>query len=277
MIMVNLACGNRYHKAWINLDFNAPNGDIKKVNLLDKLPFEDNFVDIIYCSHFLEHLSSNQANTFIKECYRILKKNGIIRVVVPDLENIVKEYLKNLQHCLDNEIKKLDINQLLKYKHSQLELLDQMVREKSGGDLLDFYKSNITNSEIKAYIKERTGERLEAYNIPPQKKWGKIRALSLNKLKYWMLMRYINLISYIIPSGIRSFVVNKNVLIGEKHRWMYDRFSLSLLMKENEFTDVRFLEFNNSGIPEFNKYLLDINEDGTPYKGFSSLYCEAKK
>ena len=48
-------------------------------------------------------------------------------------------------------------------------------------------------------------------------------------------------------------------------------------MNDNEFSKFRFADNNKCGIPEFNKYLLDINEDGTTYKGYSSLYCEAKK
>jgi predicted SAM-dependent methyltransferase len=273
MIKLNLACGYRYNSEWINLDFNAHSKEVKKINLLGKLPFDDDSVDIIYCSHFIEHLSPKQADSLLNECHRILKKDGLIRIVVPDLENIVSEYLKNLKVIYNNEIGE---NELNKYFYSQLELLDQMVREKSGGELLAFYKKKSNDPDIRAYVKSRTGEELESYSEIINGRHIK-NVFDLNKIKYWGLMKYISLISYLIPSQLRSFIINKNILIGEKHKWMYDRISMGQLMIRNYFNSIEFYEFNKSGIPEFNKYLLDINEDGTPYKGFSSLYCEARK
>jgi hypothetical protein len=64
--------------------------------------------------------------------------------------------------------------------------------------------------------------------------------------------------------------------IGEKHRWMYDRYGLKLLMKESGFEDIRFLAFNESTIPGFCEDRLDSNPDGTPYKNVS-IFCEATK
>ena len=43
----------------------------------------------------LEHLSNNSANHFIKECNRVLRKGGILRIVVPDIKKIVDDYLLN--------------------------------------------------------------------------------------------------------------------------------------------------------------------------------------
>jgi hypothetical protein len=58
---------------------------------------------------------------------------------------------------------------------------------------------------------------------------------------------------------------------------MYDRYSLTKLLKNSGFKDIKITSYNKSLIPHFNRYLLDINEDGTPYKGYSSLYIECKK
>lgn len=48
---------------------------------------------------------------------------------------------------------------------------------------------------------------------------------------------------------------------------MYDRYSLTKLLKNSGFKDIKITSYNKSLIPHFNRYLLDINEDGTPYKG----------
>jgi predicted SAM-dependent methyltransferase len=52
----------------------------------DRLEFEDNTFDFIYSEHFFEHLFLEEAFELLKECHRILKPNGIIRIVVPDAD-----------------------------------------------------------------------------------------------------------------------------------------------------------------------------------------------
>ncbi|MEX0895724.1 MAG: methyltransferase domain-containing protein [Patescibacteria group bacterium] len=51
-----------------------------------KLPFSDESVTAVYISHVLEHLSVEEVSELLKEFRRILSKNGVVRVLVPDLE-----------------------------------------------------------------------------------------------------------------------------------------------------------------------------------------------
>lgn len=97
MKMLNVACGSRYHTDWVNIDFSPADKNVKKVNLLGTLPFENESFDVAYSSHFLEHLSLQQAKNICLEIHRILKPNGIFRVVVPDLENMATYYLRTLK------------------------------------------------------------------------------------------------------------------------------------------------------------------------------------
>jgi SAM-dependent methyltransferase len=66
---------------------------IKRWDVRKSLPFSDNSVDFVYCSHFIEHVEREEAIEILKECHRILKLGGIIRLVVPDLRLIVERYL----------------------------------------------------------------------------------------------------------------------------------------------------------------------------------------
>lgn len=101
MNMLNFACGARIHKDWENIDFSPIDARVKKVNLLKELPYPDNHFDCAYSSHFLEHLTPNNARNILAEVKRVLKPNGILRIVVPDLENLSRAYLKTLQDlCL---------------------------------------------------------------------------------------------------------------------------------------------------------------------------------
>lgn len=58
------------------------------------LPSDSGSVDAIYSSHMIEHLTRDEGERFLRECYRVLRPGGNIRVVVPDLEGVVRKYLE---------------------------------------------------------------------------------------------------------------------------------------------------------------------------------------
>lgn len=58
------------------------------------IPFPDESVDYLYSSHLLEHLFREDAKSLLKETYRVLKKGGIVRICVPDLEYAISLYQK---------------------------------------------------------------------------------------------------------------------------------------------------------------------------------------
>jgi ubiquinone/menaquinone biosynthesis C-methylase UbiE len=57
------------------------------------LPFADGSADAVYASHVLEHLYREQGQQLIRESFRVLAPGGVVRIVVPDLNSIVQEYL----------------------------------------------------------------------------------------------------------------------------------------------------------------------------------------
>lgn len=74
-LKLNLGGGQYKEEGWTNLDIvDLPEVDI--VHDLTKFPwpFEDNSVDEIKSSHFIEHLSGEDFTKMMEECYRILKK-----------------------------------------------------------------------------------------------------------------------------------------------------------------------------------------------------------
>ena len=68
------------------------------------LPFEDGTVKYIYTSHLLEHLKRDEADFLLKECYRVLKKGGIVKVVVPDLESAIKNYIRRMEQIEEESV-----------------------------------------------------------------------------------------------------------------------------------------------------------------------------
>ena len=56
----------------------------------DNIPFDDNSVDNIYCSHVIEHIETGYVQNFYKEAFRVLKKQGVFRISVPDSDFLYK-------------------------------------------------------------------------------------------------------------------------------------------------------------------------------------------
>lgn len=59
---------------------------------------------------------------------------------------------------------------------------------------------------------------------------------------------------------------------GETHQWMYDRINLPVLLAQTGFNNITVSKFNQSNIPEWEKYHLDIEVHRE-----ESLYVEAHR
>lgn len=67
------------------------------------IPLGDKVADYIYSSHFLEHLYQRDAIHLLRECHRVLKENGTLRVSIPDLEYAIGLYASgNKEEMLKN-------------------------------------------------------------------------------------------------------------------------------------------------------------------------------
>jgi len=91
---LHLGCGKRYIPGYFHIDgFDGPH--IDHVCSIDDLSFiEDNSIDLIYACHVIEHFKRERLPLVLKEWNRVLKKDGKLRLAVPDFEAIVKVYNK---------------------------------------------------------------------------------------------------------------------------------------------------------------------------------------
>ena len=76
------------------------------MNLLRPLRMPDGGVDAVYFSHVLEHLHLDEGHRLLRECFRILRPGGAVRVVVPDTEAYVENYRRaraahNAEACIE--------------------------------------------------------------------------------------------------------------------------------------------------------------------------------
>jgi len=71
------------------------NPDILLHDVTRSLPFASDSADAVYASHLLEHLHLEEGKSLMKECFRVLKSGGVLRMVVPNLRADLMEYLGN--------------------------------------------------------------------------------------------------------------------------------------------------------------------------------------
>jgi predicted SAM-dependent methyltransferase/glycosyltransferase involved in cell wall biosynthesis len=90
-IWLNIGCGKQHLEGFVNMDIEQPFDE--KLDARNGLPFGDRTVDGIYSEHFFEHLTQAEGLSFLRECRRVLKPNGTVRVAMPDLDAFVNRYV----------------------------------------------------------------------------------------------------------------------------------------------------------------------------------------
>ena len=92
-IMVNLGSGHWKFPGWVNMDLDLDSRPDVCANLAAGLPLRDACVDFMHTEDFIDQLDLEQAGCFLRECHRILKPGGVIRVLTPDVEQLARLYL----------------------------------------------------------------------------------------------------------------------------------------------------------------------------------------
>jgi len=279
MTLLNLGCGPRYHTDWTNLDFVGIPPHVRQHNLLEGIPFEEGAFDVVYHSHVLEHFSKEDAVAFIRECSRVLKKGGSIRIAVPDLERIAQNYLNCLKKALDEE-NELNGEQ---YDWAVIELYDQTVRKDTGGSMAKFWRKQPLLNEAaiadrmgyeftafrRDFLKKQAGNASPAKAAPPGILTRIRRRISKEHLKEILLKR-------LLGPDHPSLAIGKFRLSGEIHQWMYDRYSLRRILKDAGFENIAVTTAFESRIPDWEKYMsLDV-ENGITRKP-DSIFIEGSK
>jgi hypothetical protein len=281
MKYLNLGCGSRLHRDWTNVDLQASSPHVLRHDLRHRLPFPSAAFDVVYHSHVLEHLAKNEAPRFIDECSRVLKRGGVLRVVVPDLMTIAKQYLAALVRA---ETKAP--NGEADHEWMMLEMYDQTVRDCPGGEMLRFLRRMPVPNE--AFILDRCGMEvqkiIESTGNENEKTEKQVSRLSqMQKLLgrfFWVDqgLKAVReaLLRVLLGTEYHALQIGRFRLSGEIHQWMYDRFSVSRIILESGFTEIVRRNAFTSYVPQWATFNLDTEPDGTVYKP-DSLYMEGRK
>lgn len=88
---INLGSGNWNCPNWIGYD--QLNGNY--LNEKTIFPHNNETINYIYSSHFFEHINDDIIINLLKESHRVLKKGGILRLVIPHFTLLHQKYKDN--------------------------------------------------------------------------------------------------------------------------------------------------------------------------------------
>lgn len=272
--LLNIGCGNHFHVDWVNLDLISDNLNVVPHDVTCGLPFADGHFDSVYHSHVLEHLHPDDGFKLLNECFRVLKPGGVARIVVPDLERIAKLYLE-----MHDRAWRGDQQAKTDYDWMKLELLDQLVRGQSGGQMGQYMTDPaIRNSE---FVRSRVGEEYRmcraaaaknSVNNVTFRRWQKLSTATrqLRELISRKIVRF--LLGASAEDALKEGLFRSS---GEVHRWMYDRFSLRDACGSIGYVNFQIRSARDSQIRNFAEYQLDVinGEIRKP----DSLFVECRK
>ena len=266
---LNLGCGARYLSGWVNCDFQSLSQEVVAHDLRSPLPFSPESFQFVYHSHVLEHLKPGEARMFLQECRRVLHRGGVLRTVVPDLEQRARIYLQNLEEASQGTHPEA----LARHAWMTLELLDQHVRDQCGGEMIEF----ILSKREEKFVRKRLGDEYD--NVL---RHGKSAAPEISTTQGWSFRSSLrNLIhgwaKRILGLCETDLAALRFERLGERHKWMYDRLSLCHLLKECGFEEIKEVDAFSSQAVDWEEDGLCLDVEKGEDKKPDSIYFESIK
>jgi predicted SAM-dependent methyltransferase len=82
---LHIGCGGNHLAGWLNTEL-CPRGSEVFLDATRPFPFDDGTFALIYSEHMIEHIPYADAVGMARECFRVLRRGGTVRLVTPSLE-----------------------------------------------------------------------------------------------------------------------------------------------------------------------------------------------
>jgi predicted SAM-dependent methyltransferase len=88
---LHLGSGDHHIANWINVDFSPAMNVEVAADLTREMPFRSGSIDLIHSEDFIEHVDERAGKLVLRECHRILRTGGVMRLLTPDLRALIEE------------------------------------------------------------------------------------------------------------------------------------------------------------------------------------------
>jgi predicted SAM-dependent methyltransferase len=92
-LKLSLGSGGVRLPGWTHVDYDPGCRPDIRADLSKPLPFADACADFLQSEDFIGQLTFVQARQFLGDCFRVLKPGGVLRLLTPDLDQLVRMYL----------------------------------------------------------------------------------------------------------------------------------------------------------------------------------------
>jgi predicted SAM-dependent methyltransferase len=89
---LHIGCGAHFLPGWLNTDYEPTRSDMLLLDATRQFGFKDNSFDFVFSEHMIEHISFSAGSFMLRECCRILRPEGRIRISTPDLAFVLNLY-----------------------------------------------------------------------------------------------------------------------------------------------------------------------------------------
>lgn len=89
-VKAQIGCGPNYLDGFVNIDANFQRKVDYLLDVRSGLPFPNDSLEFIYSCHMIEHLHITEAMSLLKECHRVLKPEGYMRLTLPDFQFVFR-------------------------------------------------------------------------------------------------------------------------------------------------------------------------------------------
>jgi predicted SAM-dependent methyltransferase len=92
-VKISLGSGGVRFDGWTHVDADPQWQPDVCMDLRDPLPFADASADFMQSEDFIGQLTLDEADAFFRECHRVLKPGGVLRLLTPDLRLLLDMYV----------------------------------------------------------------------------------------------------------------------------------------------------------------------------------------
>ena len=91
---LQLGTGGNVYDGWLNTDIHdfLRTNEVVFLDVREPFPLPDASFDLVFSEHMLEHLTYPDGLRCLRECHRVLRPGGRIRVATPSLERLIRLY-----------------------------------------------------------------------------------------------------------------------------------------------------------------------------------------
>jgi hypothetical protein len=213
----------------------------------------------------LSHLQPTEALSLMRECCRVLKRGGVLRVVTEDLEQMCRAYLQTLEAaCRGDRQSASDHEWML------LELYDQATREYPGGRMSRYLRQDPLPNE--AFIYSRFGEQGRRMVSGARAGSRTSHSTARTAIREFLAgtrakARKLVLTAVLGSRGVQAFETGSfRLYSGQVTHRMYDRYSLQQLFLSAGLSNVSLRSADESAYAFWGDVNLDISPDGQPVR-----------